>query len=698
MNEDEPPADRAGAVDIAATPTEPERGAIPTRRRLLQALTGAGSLLLAGCGGTESSTPTGTTHERSGQTFRAPTRNDPQKTSFFRGGHPLQTTAYATVAKDAASWQFRRFLRESGVWVSGRFVPGPGTGLHFNWLEDLTITPTEVALTIGEDAAWSDGHPITGTDLALVPLELTLRRYFSPPMYAPDTEGDPNRVRFAYDDFEIGDRSVTYRSSQGHFANFWDIQIALNLGTIYFPTLSPTHKEPFGAYADAVIETARRAQAGEIYPWYGRGIGDPHRESLIEEHLGRATYVKKFSKPKHVLSTGPWDLVELDGEEFVFEPNPHHRHADEINFQRFVFAYTPSDERERAALKADRFDYAAPGTVPQPVVDALPDHIEPVGVPFGGSDGLGVSFDHPALGKRSVRQALMYALNHETIATNIHPTVAVPVTTPGGDAWNATDYVSQGWIDENLTTYSQDRARAATLMREAGYTMSGGQWVDPDGKPFTLTLPTPSTTPTWEPTVASQLSEFGVDVTVRTVVGTTFQDRKENGEFSIWASNTAFASAAAPLHLWRNAVTQRYRGLYSDDQYETGTFSNSGTPLPRTEARWRAFTIEAPPLGDPDGPLQEYHPASLGLAFWTSPSDAEYYRRVKTGLWLVNWMVPVIPIDLRYAQHFIDDVHWQWPTDTPSWQSFVGSDIRLAQEMLRNNHLRANPDNPKKEA
>lgn len=668
-----------------------------TRRGLLKTVTLGGALALAGCGQNESTPATGTS-SMSSQSFRAPISQHPAKTAFYRGGEALQSSAYASVAKEPASWNLRRFLWQPGVGLTGKLVPvGQDTRILYNWIEELDITPTEVTITIQDDAKWSDGHPFTGRDLAVRPLERTLVKFYSPPVYAPSSQGKPQGANFAFDDFEIGDKSVTYRSSEGYFEEYWNIRIAYRLGPAY-PSPEPTHIEPYDAYADAIIETARRAQAGEIYPWYKKRLLDPSTKSLIKEHLANPKYVRKFSKPKNVVASGAWDIVALDGTNFEFEPNPHHPHADAINFDRFIFVYTPSDERERAALKADRLDYTSPGLTPQTVVDALPDHIKYLRVPnpYRGNE-LKINHTHPALGIREVRAALMYALDQETIANNIHQSIAVPVTTPGGDCWDAIRYVGRDWIDQNLITYSTDRKRAASLMRAAGYTNDGGQWMGNDGTPLTLTLPTPSNTPKWEPTVASQLSEFGINTTVRTVDDIAFRNRVEQGKFDIWAPTDGSALTtvgARALREWKHQAQKTGTGIYPAEQYEMGDFSNSGTPIPRTEQRYRVFTIKAPPVGQPDGLLQEYHPAALALAFQTNPPPKEFRRRVKLALWLGNWVLPTIPINKRYVQHFIDDAHWQWPTDAPQWQSFVNGDFWPAGDVLGNLALRANPDNP----
>lgn len=619
---------------------------------------------------------------------------DPAKTSFYMGTNKLLNTAYAPVVKEPASWRLRRFLKESGVWVSGSLAPSPETQIQYNWIEEpIEISPTKVTFRIRDDARWSDGHPVTGKDLAYIPLQRSLKRWALLPLYAPKSEGEPQGVLYAFDDFYVRDKSVTYRSSPGYFADFWDISIAFNLGTLFFPVFFATHVEPFDSFADGIIEMARKAQAGEIHPWYiksdrnrNSGVG-----SLVKEHLTETKYVHKFAKPENVLATGPWDLAEMRGTEFIFEPNPHHRHADEINFDSFTFEYMESADLQRAALDSGRLDYGSPGVTPNSVVDAFPDHIEEVLIPGGGND-LRLNFDHPALGTREVREAIMYALDHEAIAKNIHESIAEPVNTPGGDSWKASEYVSQNWIDENLTTYSQNLELAAQRMTAAGYSKAGDQWFGANGEPFTLTLPTASSTPRWEPTVSSQLSEFGIDTTVHTLNGNAFETRRERGEFDIWPSaGDLTGNTGGILNLWFSGATEGPFMIYPDEQYETGEFTDNGIPQPRTKDRYSVFTINAPPVGKPDGKLEGYPTGVWGLSHWTDPTRAEYRRRVKVSMWLANWFLPTIPLNKQHSQRFIDAANWDWPTDSASWKSFVSGDLRPMEEILRHWGLRANP-------
>lgn len=694
MTEPDSPSPREDSAHSSGALIKSEKPASQSRRRVLQTITGGGSLLLAGCGQNNSSSQTGGQGgSGTDQTFRAPIEDDPSKTTFL--------TRHAMRPESLYGWQrasisLQRFILETGVWPDGLWV-GNGSIYH-TWIEDpIEIEPTEITVSIRDDAQWSDGQQISGKDIATIPISQSIRRFFAP-YYAQDGPREPRDIYTAFDGFDLTDQSVTYRSSAGHFDTFWDSHLKKRFGTFFGPHLLPTHVEPYDAYADAVIETANRAQQGEISPWKPSSNA-PYRRHLVKKHVRGKQYAEKFSKAENVLSTGAWDLVEIrDSQGFVFEPNQYHRNATDINFETLILEYTPPDRsagRQHAALKADRLDYGSTVT-PLAVVESLPDHIKQLQVPGGIDTGneLNIGFDHQGMGKRDVRAAIMYALDHQTIANNIHPSAAVPFRTPGGDCWDATDWAGQDWLATNLTTYERNLEKASTLMREAGFTNDNGLWIGTDGKPITLTIATKNSTPRWEPTVASQLSEFGIQTSVRSFNETTFSQRHR--EFPL-RTDTAIMTNNAPNTLavwWGGLIKPEKYDIYPEEQFANGEFSLGGEPVPKTEARWSDFTIEAPPIGQPDGPLQEYSPAVLPLSYWTNPPEEEFRRRVKTGMWLANWFLPILPITKKLEQHFIDEAHWLWPRNTPSWNHFTGDGFRSRGGFFATGTVRANPDNP----
>lgn len=701
-------ADESPTAPAPGEPTRRQSGArnLPSRRRFLAALTSGGTVALAGCsvfgsgGGTRSGgTSTSPGSAASGQTLRVPIDQNPAKTSFY-ATHLLATrlrSTFATIVKEIPPVRFQRFIKEPGVWADSRWAGG---NVHTNWIaEPIEVSPSEVTVRIRENARWSDGEPITGLDIALDPLYRQLRTGRRP-YYAREDSEQPSLVFGAYDDFEIGEKSVTYHSAAGHFDRYWDVTTRTRLAAFnHFtgnPRYLPTHLEPYASYADAVVDAVNRAQAGEIDPWTRTKPwkeGDPDMTSLARKHLGKRTYVKKYSQPENVVSTGAWRLVELDGSEaFVFEPNSHHRNADALGYDRLVFENTPTSRRKQAGLQADRFDYAATGTTPESVVESLPESLETIRIPGGLGTGneLGVNFDHPALGNRQVRAAIMYALDHGTIANNVHPTLAEPVDNPGGDCWDVSNYASQEWIDDTLTTYTQNRERASSLMRSAGYSRDGGAWLDEGGEPIEFSIATTSDTPQWEPTVASQLSQFGIETSVTSLSGNQFTQQLQNGNLNLWSTAVSATNIApATLVVWFY-VPQRHdrHGIYPDSQFDTGSFNDHGTPLPLTEERWSVFTISAPPIGEPDGALREYHPSKLSLFLVSNPPEAEFDRRVRVGLWLANWYLPTIPINRTLQQHFIDDANWRWPTDSRSWENYVAGGPRTIRGIMAGGHPR----------
>lgn len=687
-------------LDRPAGP-DSQSGTTPSapRRRVLQAAAAGGSALLAGCGWYGSGSTGGPDRVRS-EPFRAPIGDDPSKTTFLprHGLRPQSLYGW-----DSASIHLQRFLFETGVWPTALW-PNDGAGVRYTWIEDpIEITPTAVTIRIRDDARWSDGNHITAKDVACIPLSNTIRAN-RPPYFADDDMDEPSNLHQAIDGFDISKKEVTYRCSAGFFGDFWPLHVRKRLGTFYGPHLVPTHLEPYRQYANAVTVTANRALAGAIDPWT-RNPDDPHKRSLIRRYVRDIEHARAFSEPETVVGTGAWDLVALRGsQEFVFAPNEYHRHAGRLNFDSFVLEYTPSVNRMNAALTSDRLDYASTywgrvgGYTRTSVVESFPDAISQVRIPGGIYTGneLGLNFHHPALAQRPVRQALMYALDHEAIAGNLHRTAAVPVTTPGGDCWDATDYVGPEWIDQALTTYAFDRERAAERMRAAGYTRTGGRWTDADGAPLTFALATASETPRWEPTVASQLTEFGIETDVATMGEVTLSERVGSGEFPLWATrlNSLTNKAPATLFIWHVAPENHHQyGIYPDEQFQTGEFSEHGMPLPHTAERFSVFTIEAPPIGEPRGPVREYHPSAAALSLRRTSSE-EFRRRVRMGMWLANWFVPTVPLTKKIEQHFVDDSHWNWPRDSASWDAFTGGGPRVSSGLFAGGRLRANPDNP----
>lgn len=112
-----------------------------------------------------------------------------------------------------------------------------------------------------------------------------------------------------------------------------------------------------------------------------------------------------------------------------------------------------------------------------------------------------------------VRQALAYVINREQVTKVGEPVggTANKVTTgmigPANAQWLSSAQQSA------LNPYDQNNGKATSLLKGAGFTQKGGQWLLPNGKPWTLTVQAVNGFSDWiqaSQVIKSELSSFGI--------------------------------------------------------------------------------------------------------------------------------------------------------------------------------------------
>lgn len=140
-----------------------------------------------------------------------------------------------------------------------------------------------------------------------------------------------------------------------------------------------------------------------------------------------------------------------------------------------------------------------------------------------------------------VRQAMAYAFPRQKMdelswgKTKAH---AVTPTIPDG----LVDQVEQQFLSKDqinsLNKYPYDTAKAASLLESAGFHKSGGKWIMPNGRPFTITL---EMNAGWTDQIsafkvaASALNSFGIKTTLSTVENVSYTADLHRGSFQIGA-------------------------------------------------------------------------------------------------------------------------------------------------------------------
>lgn len=676
----------------------------PTRRALLSATAAGASSLIAGCssGNDDDSATTTMTETTTG------------------GGGETQTTQQTTtqeelvhVSDQTLTWYTMRDV-SSMTWLDMASSP-TNTGDYVGWAsfstpyqltmqpeirlgrmgepqletyESVDITSSEVTVKIRDDAKWSNGDQITAPDV--IASVLAFRMIGTISSFEEVRQKDPSDLIGFFEaitDYQIVDEKTLKLNSPDAFGVFEkeDIYGWLTLGAPWGGARGNTNLEPYDDWWNAIEDFWDQAKNGEIDPWGGdfsiktalsEVVFGPHGWSRDSEKNDYNQYWEKYyQKPENVVTTGAWTPKSINGtKNITLEPNEHHRHYDEVNFDEIKIVARKSGRAARSALKANSQDYYR-GSIPEYIADSFPDDIEQRLQPNNG--GLAFAIDHQSslFDDPRVRQAVMHAIDTERLAKNVHQSKFAPVTTPGAHAWGAKEVLGDEWIADNLTTYEQrNRDRAAELMKEAGYHKEGGKWLDEDGNEATITVPTASQTPQLEPAFASQLSEFGIDASLQTYGGSVFNEKRDNGEFTIWPTDRGVGFDGKLASLYRGFVVRKswakniFR-VFPEEQIKETEYLDSGLLTPETPEGYGKYSLKAPPVGEPNGELKTWKAPKIAFSAMTMSDDDRYQEALRKLAWLYNWHMPVLPIAGGQTQHFLDTGHWNWPSsDSTDWE------------------------------
>lgn len=186
------------------------------------------------------------------------------------------------------------------------------------------------------------------------------------------------------------------------------------------------------------------------------------------------------------LYVGPYRITEVSpGSHIVLEPNAAW-YGKKPYFKRIVLRVVENTAALEANLLSGGIDYI-PGELGLSVNQALAfqtrygDGYDIIYKPWLAYEHIDVNLDNPILADKRVRQALLYALDRETLTRELF----------GSKQPVAHSFVSPlDWVyDPNLPPYPYDPARAAALLEAAGWTKTNdGVRINAAGQPLRLEL------------------------------------------------------------------------------------------------------------------------------------------------------------------------------------------------------------------
>lgn len=422
-----------------------------------------------------------------------------------------------------------------GVFHGGYPFPAPPSG-HFNMVEGITnaislgiysdlimpgggiwdwaaeewlylmaegseTTETEFIYDLAPDLTWSDGTDVTPDD---VMCSFSLRWLMNQPEWPMVTGFE-----------QTGDLQVTFSVE--------------NPSAILERQMVKARIIPTAMYGDFGERARELLESGETTD------GDAANELREEVQEWRP-------ENEDIIVSGAfiWDFDRISDATLTLEKNDQGLLADQVEFQTIVL-YNGETEDITPLVLDGTIDYATHNFPVSTVREWEAIGLEtktPVVL-----NGHSITFSmgrRPEFADARFRQALAHCIDREEaqlIVQDEFGQVSEHMTA-------LPSVVQEQWIDEEtisrLNPYEFDQSRAAELLEEAGWSLSNGTWMTPEGDPaqYDLTFYSDHTAyPALAQYLAEVLTDFGINIGLDGIESANLDQRRASGQFDMITTN-----------------------------------------------------------------------------------------------------------------------------------------------------------------
>jgi peptide/nickel transport system substrate-binding protein len=352
-----------------------------------------------------------------------------------------------------------------------------------------------VTVTLRSNAKWSNGQPVTTTDV-----KDTMAILFATGLAQADALGSvqvlsPKVIRLTEatgNTFNLFENSILTSSMIAPASVFGSL-LPKNIWT----TIATSQYSGTNAAEAAAAKTAQATLTA-----LGKRI---------------AAYA-----PKQDVASGPFVIQSVNPGEAILAKNPYFYDASGISVPEVILRNYTGNQQIWAYMTSGQVNQATSGGMTTAFVNQTKKVAGNVfyTLPGGDSNSLVFNEHDTPFNNLKVRQAFAYLLNvpeiqkiGEPVSGSINP------YSDGLGLSETQEYLTKAQIAK-LNKYSYNPTKAAQLLTSAGLKKVGGKWMLPDGKPFTLTMPTVSGFSDWiaaNSAIVSELNSFGISAQAQIV-------------------------------------------------------------------------------------------------------------------------------------------------------------------------------------
>ncbi|HET6213828.1 MAG TPA: ABC transporter substrate-binding protein [Micromonosporaceae bacterium] len=391
-------------------------------------------------------------------------------------------------------------------------------GIAASW--DVSADGTSVTIKIQPKAKWSDGNAVTAEDIR-TSAAVAFTQGGSVFALNPGASGALGDVKV------VDDKTITFTQAPGAHSNTF-------LRSLLAMWVLP--KSVYGSQLpDNFWDQVKQAAST-----------DPAQKEAATKAKDDITALGKkivaFGPTKDV-AAGPFVLESVNASEAILVKNTNFFNADKIGPAKVRLRNYSGNEQIWNYLTAGELDSAPYTSTPSNVVEQIlkTSGNQKITGLSQVSAALAFNEKYAPFDKVEVRRALAYVIDRSQVQKIGEPDSGKVAEHTSGliedaaKAWMGADEVGK------LNPYNVDKAKAETLLTQAGLTKKNGKWTLANGQPFSFKIQVPSGFSDWvagAKNIASQLTDFGIAVEAQT-----------SADFAVYQTEMAAGKYAAGFWL-----------------------------------------------------------------------------------------------------------------------------------------------------